>query len=279
VLHYVPLIAFSFPNVLAPIVAILHQVLGAIHHVIGNYGWSLIVLALLVKLVFWPLNAMQYKSLIATQAIQPRLKALQAKHKNDKAMLSQEQMALYKETGVNPFASCLPLVAQMPILFSLYQAISGNKDEYAKEGWLWIGTPLSHLVPSHVLATSLAVPDYVLLIAYVVSMYFTVKLTSPAVDEATAQQQRIMSFISPVMVGYMGWKFAWPSALIIYWLAFNLFGLAQQLYLMKRHPRLATAVTASATPAVVAPKAVAAKAAGNVRTGGSRNARRRSSRR
>ena len=244
---FVPLLAFG--NVLQPIVDLLHAVLASIYHVVGNYGWSLILLAAIVKAIFWPLNTMQYKSMLKTQLVAPQIKALQQKYKNDKEKLNAETMALYKETGANPLASCLPLLLQMPILFSLYSAINGDKELFASQKWLWIGSPFAIDSPKHVLAANLAAPDYVLLVLYIVSMYFSVRFTSPAMDEQQAQQQKIMAFVSPAMVGYMGFKFAWPSALIIYWLAFNVFTMAQQLYNMRRFPR--TAFAAAGTGSVV----------------------------
>ena len=286
-LHLVPLLAF---NVLQPIVDLLHGVLDGIFRVVHNYGWSLIILAGGVKAIFWPLNTLQYKSMLKTQQLAPQLKALKERHKNDKERLNQETMALYKETGANPLASCLPLLLQLPILFSLYTAINSDKALFSSQSWLWIGSPLAQASPRHVLAANLAMPDYVLLVLYIVSMYFQVRFTSPALDESQAQQQKIMAFISPAMVGYMGFKFAWPSALIIYWLAFNVFTMAQQLYLMRRYPRTALA-TGAPLPATRAPKnalggAPAAAAAlpgaapeptGPKATGGSRAARRRRS--
>ena len=239
-LHLAPLLAF---NVLAPIVNLLHAILDDIFRVTHNYGWSLIILAAAVKAIFWPLNTLQYKSMLKTQQVAPALKALQARYKNDKERLNAETMALYKETGANPLASCLPLLLQLPILFSLYTAINSDRELFASQSWLWIGSPLSKA--SHILAANLAMPDYVLLVFYIVSMYFQVRFTSPALDPQQAQQQKIMAFVSPAMVGYMGFRFAWPSALIIYWLSFNVFTMAQQFYLMRRYPRTALA-TASA---------------------------------
>ncbi len=207
-------------NVLQPVVDALHTILSAIYGVVGNYGWTLIILALIVKGLFWPLNSMQYKSMLKTQQLMPRINALKQKYKNDKEKLNMETMALYKETGANPAASCLPLLLQMPILFSLYAAINGDRALFASQKWLWIGSPLA--ASSHrVLAANLAMPDYALLVLYIISMYFQVRFSSPAVDEQQAQQQRIMSFLSPAMIGYMGFRFAWPSALIIYWLSYQ----------------------------------------------------------
>jgi YidC/Oxa1 family membrane protein insertase len=232
-----------------PIVAVMHGVLAHIFAVVHNYGWSLVILAALVKLAFWPLNTMQFKAMRKTQEIAPQIKALQARFKNDKEKLNEATMALYKETGANPLASCAPLLLQMPILISLYYAVLTDKAQFATQGWLWIKTPIAIASPYHLLAASLAVPDYVLLAAYVVSMYFQVRLSSPALDPQQAQQQKIMAFISPAMVAYFGIKLQWPSALIIYWLSFNVFSMAQQFYLMRRHRPLVAAGALAGTAA------------------------------
>ncbi|MBD5635455.1 MAG: membrane protein insertase YidC [Candidatus Eremiobacteraeota bacterium] len=279
--------------VLDPIVGVLHHVLGYIFGIVHNYGWSLLILAGLVKIAFWPLNTMQFKAMKKTQQIAPQLKALQARYKNDKEKLNQATMALYKETGANPLASCLPLLLQMPILISLYYAVLTDKAQFATQGWLWIGTAFAQNVPSHILAANLSKPDYVLLALYVVSMYFQVRLSSPALDPQQAQQQKIMAFVSPAMVAFLGFKYSWPSALIIYWLSFNVFTMAQQFFLMRKYrdgiplsgggPAAAAPALKGGAPAVQlasdAPLAVNAGPTTNG-SGGSRSARkRRSSRR
>jgi YidC/Oxa1 family membrane protein insertase len=275
-------------NLIQPIVDGLHLAQTSIFGVVHNYGWTMILLALIVKVLFWPLNTMQFKAMLKTQQIAPKLKALQAKYKNDKERLNTETMALYKESGANPFAGCLPLLLQMPILISMYWSVMTYKDTFNSQSWLWIGSSMAAHVPYHLLAASLAVPDYVLLAFYTVSMYFSVRFTSPATDPQQAQQQRIMAFISPAMIGYLGIKYAWPSALILYWLFFNVFTMAQQFYLIRKyhtnpaaigpHPeaapaaagtaKAATANGAAASPVVVKPSGT---------TGGSRAARRRRS--
>jgi membrane protein insertase Oxa1/YidC/SpoIIIJ len=130
----------------------------------------------------------------------------------------------------------------MPILISLYMAINTDRDLFKLSSWLWIGSPLSKLVPNHILADNLSQPDYVLLVLYVASMYFSIRFTSPAMDPQQAQQQRIMAFISPAMVGFFGLKYQWPSALILYWLAFNVFSMGQQFYLINKYHRNPAAI-------------------------------------
>jgi YidC/Oxa1 family membrane protein insertase len=247
-----------------------------------------VALAALIKAAMWPLNVMQFKSMLAMQELSPKLKALQAKYGNDREKLNEQTMALYKDKGVNPLAGCFPLLLQLPVLYSVFYAITADKDAFAKEGWLWIGSSLAAMVPNHLLGASLASADYLLLGIYVVSMYFSVRFTSPpSADPQVAQQQRIMAFVSPAMIGFIGIKYAWPSGLIVYWLSFNVFTMAQQLYMINKYHRNPTAVgphpeleAAKAAPAPSAPAGAGSKnpAAGSSSKnggGGSRAARRR----
>ncbi len=298
-----PIAALLAFNPLEPVVSLLRFVLGAIFHVVHNYGWSLILLAASVKILFWPLNTMQFKAMLKTQQIAPKLKALQAKYKNDKEKLNTETMALYKETGANPLAGCLPILLQMPILISLYWAVISDKEIFASQTWLWIGSAFAASTPVirgavlaplkdahgafHLLGTSLATPDYVLLALYVVSMYFSVRFTSPATDPAQAQQQKIMAFVSPAMVGYLGFTYSWASALIIYWLSFNVFTMGQQLYLINKyhrnpgaagpHPELDEKPTALGGGAMASALVSGSTSTALPSAGGSRAARRRRS--
>lgn len=217
----------------------LGTVLTAIHAVIPNYGWALIALAALVRLVMWPLTEIQFRSIAEMQKVQPLVKQLQAKFKNDPAGQNAAMMALYKEHKVNPLAGCVPMLIQFPILIGLYWAIQGQITEpnspFKTEHWLWIGSALSQHFPA-VFANSLAVPDIFLLVLYVISMYFTVRYGSPpSTDPQQAQTQRIMAFVSPAMIAYFGFQYKWASALYIYWLATNVFTVAQQLWMFRRY--------------------------------------------
>lgn len=234
-------------NLLAPFITLIQAIVVVIFAVVHNYGWTMIVLALVVRACFWPLNAMQFRSMLKMQQLQPRIAALKKKHKGDTEKLNAETMALYKETGANPLAGCLPILLQLPILYSLYAAIRDDSAAFAAQGWLWIGSGLSKAYP-HVLARNLSEPDYALLLLYMISMYFASRMQMPAADAAMARQQKVMAFISPLMIGFFGYKYAWPSALIIYWLAYNVFTVTQQVYLIRKYQRpvLAAAAQASA---------------------------------
>jgi YidC/Oxa1 family membrane protein insertase len=236
-------------NLLDPIVNGLTVLLTYITGITHNFGWSLIILAGLIKLTLWPLTTKQYSSMIKNQAVmkelQPKLNALKAKHKDDPQTLNTETMALYKEVGFNPASGCLPALLPMPVLFSVWYAINAQKSLFASTDWGWVGSGLSHAYPAF-LATSLAQPDHLLLLLYAASMYVSIKISSPALDPQQAQTQRIMSIISPLMIAWFGLQYKWPSAFLLYWLSFNLFQMGQQLYLVRRFkPELAAAAAAA----------------------------------
>jgi membrane protein insertase Oxa1/YidC/SpoIIIJ len=129
-------------------------------------------------------------------------------------------------------------------MFAFWQAIMEYRPELSKASWLWIGSPLAHSAPK-VLGTSLAGPDLLLLGLYMISMVVTMRTATPPMSEDQARQQKIMSFLSPAMLGYFGWHNAWPSALVLYWLTFNLFSILQQMY-MQRGSDLPAAALAGA---------------------------------
>jgi YidC/Oxa1 family membrane protein insertase len=237
-----------------PLVHALSGVLIAIHNLIPNYGWALIVLALVVRVVMWPLSDIQFRSMAEMQKIQPLVKQIQAKLKSDPQAQNAAIMALYKEHKVNPLAGCVPMLIQFPILIGLFWAIQAEIESFRSEHWLWIGSSISHAMPN-VFATNLAEPDVFLLVLYVISMYFTVRYGSPpSTDPQQAQTQKIMAFVSPAMIAFFGFKYRWASALYIYWLATNVFTVAQQYYMFRRHGLVgnkaaATAVATQAEPA------------------------------
>ncbi len=240
-----------FAGLFHPLVALLSSLLGGLHHLVPIWGLDLILLALVVRLALWPLSQAQFKSMAEMQKIAPLVKAIQTKYKENPQEMNTRVMALYKEHNVNPFASCLPLLLQLPLLLCLYWAVRSDLDAFKSAGFLWIGSPISLQYP-HVFATSLAGGDILLLGLYVVSMYFSVRFGSPpSTDPAMAQQQKIMAFVSPLMIAFFGFRAQWPSALILYWFSLNVFTMAQQMFLYRRYGVLGKAVTAVPAAAAI----------------------------
>ncbi|HEX4012598.1 MAG TPA: YidC/Oxa1 family membrane protein insertase [Candidatus Cybelea sp.] len=227
---------------LDPIVNVLSGVVMAIDKPIGNLGWSLIVLAALIRLVFWPLNTAQFKAFLKMQKIAPLLKRVQERHKDDRQKQQQETMELYRQHKVNPFAGCWPMLVQYPVIISVYYVVLNHKELFANQNWMWIGSAFTKsasapaIFGTPVFAASLAVPDLVLILLYAASMYFSIRYVSqPATDPQQAQMQRTMAWISPVMLGFFGWRYHWPSAMVLYWFSYNILTMGQQFFLLRRY--------------------------------------------
>ncbi len=245
---------------LDPIVNGMAWLVNAINTPIHNLGITLIILAAIIRLIFWPLNSKQFKSMIAMQKVAPRIKQLQARYKNDPQKLQSETMALYKEAGANPLSGCLPLIVQYPFIISVFYMVLQNKSLYENQDFLWIGSVISQHSPVlfgvPVFAASLAHADLVLLVLYALSMYVSVRFGSmPATDPQQAQTQKMMSILSPIMLGFIGFKYQWPSAMVLYWFSSNIFQMGQQFYLLRKyHEPLSFLDSAHALTDVPAPQ-------------------------
>ncbi|GAB4438005.1 MAG: hypothetical protein Kow0031_19860 [Anaerolineae bacterium] len=229
------------------------------------FGFAIILFTVVVRLLTFPLNMQQIKSSKAMQELQPQLKALQEKHKGDREKLAQEQMALYREAGVNPLGGCLPMLVQMPIWFALYRAlIQLSSEGLLNEGFFWIpslagpvsdwGGGIDWLWP---FPPSVGWPDaiaYLIMpVLLVVSQMYTQKLmTPPSTDPQQAQMQSIMKFM-PLMFGYFA--LIVPSGLTLYWFTSNMLGVAQHYFTktqLDNQPAKAGAVVPSTSAPVPA---------------------------
>lgn len=259
-------------NTLWTVVLFIDKPISMIAGPVSSLGWSLIVLAALIRLIFWPLNTAQFKSMMQMQKLAPLINKLKTRYKDDPQKMQQETMALYKEHKANPFAGCWPMLVQYPIIISVYYVVLNHKALFQNQDWAWIGSGLSGAFPAlqlfgqPVLAASLAHPDLILIVLYALSMYLSVRYVSmPATDPQQAQTQRMMAIISPLMLGFLGWKYQWPSAMVLYWFAYNVFTMGQQFYLLRRyHEPLsfidsAHVITDDVPAGVDAPKALPAK--------------------
>ncbi len=191
---------------------------------VGNWGVAIILLTVFVKLLTLPLTLKQYKSMAAMKVVQPEMKKLQEKYKDDKAKLQQEMMTLYREHKINPLAGCLPMVLMMPIYFSLYRTIYSAVELYRADFALWL--------------TDLSVQDpfYVTPLLLGVLMFGQMKL-NPSAGEAA--QQKIIMYVMPVM--FAGMMLFLPSGLVIYILVNTVLGIVQQLYMLKQQQEQAPA--------------------------------------
>jgi YidC/Oxa1 family membrane protein insertase len=213
---------------IAPFTRAFTWLLKACYQVIPNYGVAIIVLTALVRLVTAPLAARQMKSMKRMGELQPQLKALQEKHKDDRQMQSQEMMKLYREAGVNPLGGCLPLLLQFPVLIGLYYALQSSIDLRQAPFGLWI----DDLSRPETLFTIPGVgwPVRVLPILMTLSMVVQQRMTPTTTMDPV--QARTMMVVMPVMFFFMFYGF--PSGLVLYWFVSNLLAVAQQVYLNRQ---------------------------------------------
>jgi YidC/Oxa1 family membrane protein insertase len=243
-----------FSDMFDSLAHLIAQGLDYINGLTHNYGWSMLVLAVVVRVVLMPLFMQQYKAMKEMQALAPYVKRLQTKYPDKKnaesqRKLQEETMALYRQHNVNPLGGCLPVLAQMPVLIAVYRAIWLHNDQFKGATWLWIGSPLSHQFPQ-VFANNLFEPDKVLMFLYAVSMYFSMRLTPTTGDPQQQQMMRTQSIIMPFFLFGLGLVYKWSSGFILYWLGFNLVSMVQQ-YLIARAPSRIGKLPAE-TPATLA---------------------------
>ena len=175
-----------------------------------SYGLAIIFLTIIIKLALYPLTAKQIASTKAMSAMQPKMKALQEKYKNDKVMLNQKLSELYKQEGVNPLAGCLPLLVQMPILIGIFYGI--RDFQYAgPSSFLWM--------------KSIADPDpyYILPVLSALTTFIQSKQSMP---DTSSAQNKIMLYFMPIFIGYISFQF--PAGLVLYWVIMNLMQIGQQ---------------------------------------------------
>jgi YidC/Oxa1 family membrane protein insertase len=188
----------------------LFQVLSWFHDYVGNWGWAIIMLTMLMKLIFFPLSQKSFKSMQKLQKIQPHMKRIQEAYKDDKEKLNSEMFRLYKEHKVNPLGGCLPMIIQIPIFFALYKVLL-DSIELKGAGWiLWIKDLTQHD------------PYYVTPIIMGATMVIQQMMT-PKTGDAL---QRKMMMAMPVVFTFMFLTF--PSGLVIYWLVNNTLTIIQQ---------------------------------------------------
>jgi YidC/Oxa1 family membrane protein insertase len=215
--------------------------------------WSvgIIGLVVLIRIILIPLFVKQIKSQRALTALQPHMKAIQKKYKDDRQKQSEEMMKLYKEHKTNPFASCFPILAQAPIFFALFTVLNGisqNKSHGYLKGEYLISAQQANFFGAPLSGTFLGTSDSgtklvaILLIAFMSATTFTTQRQlmvkgMPKMDSSNnmmLQQQKIMLYLFPIIFAVTGVNF--PIGVLIYWSTTNLWTWGQQFYVIKRNP-------------------------------------------
>ncbi|MES2535497.1 MAG: membrane protein insertase YidC [Pseudomonadota bacterium] len=187
-----------------------------IHKILGNWGWTIIVLTILIKLAFFPLSAASYRSMAKMKLVTPKMTAIRERHKGDPQKMNQAMMELYKTEKINPLGGCLPIVVQIPVFIALYWVLLASV-EMRNAPWLgWIH--------------DLASPDpfFILPVLMAVSMFIQTKLNPVPPDPI---QAKIMMFM-PIAFSVM--FFFFPAGLVLYWVVNNILSIGQQWVITKK---------------------------------------------
>jgi YidC/Oxa1 family membrane protein insertase len=193
----------------------LFWVLNSIHAVVGNWGWAIIFLTILIKLVFYPLNHKAGRSMAQMKVLGPKMEKLKQLYGDDRQKLNQAMMELYRTEKINPLGGCLPIVVQIPVFIALYWVLLASI-ELRHAPWLgWI--------------QDLSAPDpfYILPVIYAVSMFVQTKLNPQPADPVQARVMLAMPIVFSVFFLFF------PSGLVLYWVVQNLLSIAQQWHINK----------------------------------------------
>lgn len=209
----------------------LISILEHINSFTHNWGVTIILFAVVIKIVLYPTTQKTYKSMKDMQRVQPELEKIQKMYKGDMEKIQSEQMALYKKHGVNPFGGCLPMLLQMPVIICIWSAISHRPEVFEKAYFLWMHPgPLQNLFPN-LTASSLAGRDLPMLIFYALTMYLSQKLTPTQANSPI--NQNFMALFMTGMITYVAWVGKFPGAMLLYWSVFTFLTLAQQAFIMR----------------------------------------------
>lgn len=194
----------------------IHWLLSKIHAVVGNWGWAIIILTILIKGAFYKLSETSYKSMANMRKVGPRMQALKDRYGDDKERLNQAMMELYKKEKINPLGGCLPIVIQIPVFIALYWVLLESVELRQAPFALWI--------------QNLTAPDpyFVLPLLMGVSMFVQQKLNPQPPDPIQAKVMMALPFVFTVFFAFF------PAGLVLYWTVNNILSIAQQWYITRK---------------------------------------------
>jgi YidC/Oxa1 family membrane protein insertase len=231
----------------------IFNVLMLFYHLFGDFALSIIVMTLLIRLVLYPLTLQQLKSSKATQAIQPQMAEIRKKYAKDPRAQQEAISALYKESGVNPLAGCLPLLIQLPVLYGLFYALSTvlrNPAIYKPNGVAIINNIIypflphfaklpdfnlnwfTFINPHWIIPLGAPDPTHILPIVAGLMTFVQLRMSQPrnasASKDMMSQQMQMMQFLMPAITVFIGWSL--PAGLAVYWTTTSLFSAVQQYF-------------------------------------------------
>ncbi|MEX1081919.1 MAG: membrane protein insertase YidC [Halofilum sp. (in: g-proteobacteria)] len=193
----------------------LFWVLDHIHTFVGNWGWAIVILTLMIKLVFYKLSETSYKSMARMKKLQPKIEQMKERYGDDREKMGRAMMDLYKTEKVNPIGGCLPILVQIPVFIALYWMLLGSVELRHADFTLWIND------------LSARDPYFVLPLLMGASMWIQQKLNPPPVDPIQQKIFMALPFVFTVFFAFF------PAGLVVYWLTNNILSIAQQYYITR----------------------------------------------
>jgi len=187
-----------------------------IHSFVGNWGWTIVVLTILIKAVFYPLSAASYRSMAKMKQVAPRLKSLKEQYGDDKQKLNTAMMEMYRNEKINPLGGCLPILVQIPVFIALYWVLLASVEMRGAPWILWVDD------------LSAQDPLFILPVIMMATMFLQIKLNPTPPDPMQARVMMIM----PLVFG--GFMFFFPAGLVLYWVVNNILSIAQQWYITRK---------------------------------------------
>jgi YidC/Oxa1 family membrane protein insertase len=207
-------------------------IMNKLYSVIPNYGIAIIILTIFIKIILWPLGSKSYKSMSEMKKIQPLMKDIREKYKNDKKKMNEEVMSLYRTYKINPLGGCLPMVVQLPVFFALYRMLYQAIELRHAPFFLWIDD-LS--APDRLFNFGFSIPFMeppygipVLTIIMGATMLLQQKMSPPMGDPTQAKMMMFMPLIFTVIF------INFSAGLVLYWLVNNILSISQQYYIQKK---------------------------------------------
>ncbi len=200
----------------------LFWLLRVINDFVGNWGWSIIILTILIKLAFFQLSATSYRSMAKMRAVAPKLQAMKERYKDDKQRMNTALMELYKKEKINPLGGCLPILVQIPVFIALYWVLLESVEMRQAPWILWIQD------------LSTRDPYFILPILMGVTMFIQYKLNPPPMDPIQQKIFMALPFVFTVFFAFF------PAGLVLYWFTNNLFSIGQQYVITRKIDAAAT---------------------------------------
>jgi YidC/Oxa1 family membrane protein insertase len=194
----------------------IYSLLSFLHSLVGNWGWAIVLLTVLIKAAFYPLSAASYRSMARMKEVTPRMMKIREQYGSDKQKMNVAMMELYKTEKINPLGGCLPILVQIPVFIALYWVLLASVEMRNAPWILWV--------------QDLATPDswLILPLLMMATMWIQFKLNPTPPDPVQAKVMAVMPIIFGVMF------FLFPAGLVLYWLTNNVLSIAQQYYVTKQ---------------------------------------------